>query len=279
MKVNKTFLIAEIGINHNGKISLAKKLIDLAVKTGFDAVKFQKRNPEITTPNKKKYDLRDTPWGKISYLKYKKKLEFGRKEFDEINRYCKKKKIQWFASPWDIESNNFLDKYKLRYNKIASPMIKNKKLADHIASKKKYTFISTGMCEIEDIEEIVKIFNKRKCKFSLLHCVSTYPANDKDLNLKMIDTLRKKFKVDIGYSGHEKSVSPTLAAVCLGATVIERHITLDRTMWGTDQAASLEEKGMKSLVDQIRKFEIALGDGKKKFLNEEKKKLSEKKYW
>jgi len=279
MKVNKTFLIAEIGINHNGKISLAKKLIDLAVKTGFDAVKFQKRNPEITTPNKKKYDLRDTPWGKISYLKYKKKLEFGRKEFDEINRYCKKKKIQWFASPWDIESNNFLDKYKLRYNKIASPMIKNKKLADHIASKKKYTFISTGMCEIEDIEEIVKIFNKRKCKFSLLHCVSTYPANDKDLNLKMIDTLRKKFKVDIGYSGHEKSVSPTLAAVCLGATVIERHITLDRTMWGTDQAASLEEKGMKSLVDQIRKFEIALGDGKKKFLNEEKKKLSENKYW
>jgi len=158
-------------------------------------------------------------------------------------------------------------------------MIKNKKLADHIASKKKYTFISTGMCEIEDIEEIVKIFNKRKCKFSLLHCVSTYPANDKDLNLKMIDTLRKKFKVDIGYSGHEKSVSPTLAAVCLGATVIERHITLDRTMWGTDQAASLEEKGMKSLVDQIRKFEIALGDGKKKFLNEEKKKLSENKYW
>ena len=279
MKVNKTFLIAEIGINHNGKISLAKKLIDLAVKTGFDAVKFQKRNPEITTPNKKKYDLRDTPWGKISYFKYKKKLEFGRKEFDEINRYCKKKKIQWFASPWDIESNNFLDKYKLRYNKIASPMIKNKKLADHIASKKKYTFISTGMCEIEDIEEIVKIFNKRKCKFSLLHCVSTYPANDKDLNLKMIDTLRKKFKVDIGYSGHEKSVSPTLAAVCLGATVIERHITLDRTMWGTDQAASLEEKGMKSLVDQIRKFEIALGDGKKKFLNEEKKKLSENKYW
>jgi len=279
MKVNKTFLIAEIGINHNGKISLAKKLIDLAVKTGFDAVKFQKRNPEITTPNKKKYDLRDTPWGKISYLKYKKKLEFGRKEFDEINRYCKKKKIQWFASPWDIESNNFLDKYKLRYNKIASLIIKNKKLADHIASKKKYTFISTGMCEIEDIEEIVKIFNKRKCKFSLLHCVSTYPANDKDLNLKMIDTLRKKFKVDIGYSGHEKSVSPTLAAVCLGATVIERHITLDRTMWGTDQAASLEEKGMKSLVDQIRKFEIALGDGKKKFLNEEKKKLSENKYW
>jgi N-acetylneuraminate synthase len=279
MNTNKTFLIAEIGINHNGKIALAKKLIDIAQKTGFDAVKFQKRTPEITTPNEKKYDLRDTPWGKITYLDYKKKIEFGRKEFDEINRYCKKKKIEWFASPWDIESNNFLDKYKLKYSKIASPIIKNIKLIDHIASKKKYTFISTGMCEMDDIKRMVKIFKKKKCKFSLLHCVSTYPANDADLNLKMIETLRKKFKVDIGYSGHEKSVSTTLAAVCLGAKVVERHITLDRTMWGTDQAASLEERGMKSLVDQVRKFEIALGNGKKKFLDEEKKKLSENKYW
>jgi len=279
MDKNKTFLIAEIGINHNGKVSLAKKLIDLAKKTGFDAVKFQKRTPEITTPNEKKSDLRNTPWGKITYLDYKKKIEFGRKEFDEIDKYCKKKKIEWFASPWDIESTNFLDRYKLKYNKIASPIIKNTKLINHIASKKKYTFVSTGMCEMNDIKNMVKIFKKQKCKFSLLHCVSTYPANDVDLNLKMIETLKKKFKVNVGYSGHEKSVSTTVMAVCLGAKVVERHITLDRTMWGTDQAASLEERGMKSLVDQVRKFEIALGNGKKKFLDEEKKKLSENKYW
>ena len=277
--MNKVFLIAEIGINHNGKISLAKKLIDLAKKTGFDAVKFQKRTPELTTPNEKKYNLRDTPWGKITYLDYKKKIEFGRKEFNEIDKYCKKKKIKWFASPWDIQSNDFLDKYKCKYNKVASPMIKNIALINHIASKKKYTFISTGMCEMKDIKIMVDVFKKKKCKFSLLHCVSTYPAKDSELNLKMIKTLRKKFKVDVGYSGHEKSVSPSLMAVCLGAKVIERHITLDRTMWGTDQAASLEENGMRTLVEYVRKFELALGDGVKKFLNDEKKKLSENKYW
>ena len=273
------FLIAEIGINHNGDLNLAKKLILLAKKVGFDAVKFQKRNPDVTTPEHKKKQLRDTIWGQISYLEYKKKIEFGRREFDQIDSFCKKNQIIWFASPWDIESNNFLKKYKLKYNKVASPMITNLKLLEHIAKEKKYTFISTGMCKMKDVEIAVKIFKKNKCKFSLLHCVSSYPCNDEDLNLEMIKILKKKFNVPVGYSGHEKSVSPSLVAAALGANVIERHITLDRTMWGTDQSASLEANGMISLVSQIRKLDKIIGDGKKKFLKSEKDKLSENKYW
>lgn len=273
------FLIAEIGINHNGDLNLAKKLILLAKKVGFDAVKFQKRNPDITTPEHKKKLLRDTIWGQMSYLDYKKKIEFGRREFDQIDSFCKKNQIIWFASPWDIESNNFLKKYKLKYNKVASPMITNLKLLEHIAKQKKYTFISTGMCKMEDVKIAVKIFKKNKCKFTLLHCVSSYPCNDEDLNLEMIKILKKKFNVTVGYSGHEKSVSPSLVAAALGAKVIERHITLDRTMWGTDQSASLEENGMISLVSQIRKLDKIIGDGKKKFLRSEKNKLSENKYW
>lgn len=277
--MKKIFLIAEIGINHNGSLSTAKKLIDLAKKTGFDAVKFQKRTPEITTPKSKAAITRDTPWGKISYLDYKKKLEFGKKEFDEINNYCKKKKIIWFASPWDIESNNFLKKYKLKFNKVASPVLTNLKLIEEIAKQKKFTFLSTGMSSMKDIENAVKIFKKNRCKFNLMHCVSTYPCLEKDINLNMIKTLQKKFKLDVGYSGHEKSVSPSLMAACFGANSIERHITLDRTMWGTDQAASLEENGMRNLVEFIRKFELCKGDGIKKLLADERKKLQENKYW
>ncbi len=277
--MKKIFLIAEIGINHNGSLSTAKKLIDLAKKTGFDAVKFQKRTPEITTPKSKAGVMRDTPWGKISYLNYKKKLEFGKKEFDEINNYCKKKKIIWFASPWDIKSNNFLKRYKLKFNKVASPMLTNLKLIEEIAKQKKFTFLSTGMSSMKNIENAVKIFKKNRCKFNLMHCVSTYPCHEKDINLNMIKTLQNKFKSNVGYSGHEKSVSPSLMAACFGANSIERHITLDRTMWGTDQAASLEENGMRNLVEFIRKFELCKGDGIKKFLADEKKKLQENKYW
>ena len=279
MNQKKIFLIGEIGINHNGSIKKAKELILLAKQVGFDAVKFQKRTPEITTPKEKANSDRNTPWGKITYLEYKKKIEFGKKEFDEINKFCKKKKILWFASPWDIQSNNFLKKYNLKFNKIASPMLTNIKLLNAVAKQKKFTFISTGMSHMSDVERAVKIFRKHKCKFSLMHCVSSYPCNDEDLNLKLIQTYKKKFKVDIGYSGHEKSVSPSLMAVCLGATSIERHITLDRTMWGTDHAASLEENGMINLVKLIRKFEKVIGDGKKKFLKSEKLKLKENKYW
>ncbi len=279
MSPKKIFIIGEIGINHNGSIKNAKKLILLAKKNGFDAVKFQKRTPHISTPKDKANVERETPWGKITYLKYKEKLEFNRKQYDEINKFCKKVDIIWFASPWDIESNNFLNTYKLKYNKIASPMLTNINLLKAVAKQKRFTFISTGMSKMKDVETAVKIFTKNKCKFSLMHCVSTYPCEDRDLNLSLIQIYKKKFKVDIGYSGHEKSVSPSLMAVCLGARSIERHITLDRTMWGTDHAASLEENGMRNLVELIRKFEKCIGDGKKKFLNSEKTKLNTMKYW
>ncbi|MDC0408558.1 N-acetylneuraminate synthase family protein, partial [Candidatus Pelagibacter sp.] len=248
-------------------------------KVGFDAVKFQKRTPEITTPKNKANTIRETPWGKITYLEYKKKLEFNRKEFNEIDKFCKKIDIKWFASPWDIESNDFLNSYKLKYNKIASPMLTNLDLLNAVAKQRRFTFISTGMSKMNDVETAVKIFKKHRCKFNLMHCVSAYPCQDKDLNLSLIQIYKKKFKVDVGYSGHEKSVSPGLMAACLGATSIERHVTLDRTMWGTDHAASLEEDGMRNLVNMIRKFEISLGDGTKKFLSSEKSKLKENKYW
>jgi N-acetylneuraminate synthase len=279
MKSNKIFLIGEIGINHNGSLKIAKELIIFAKKTGFDAVKFQKRTPEITTPRNKINKQRETPWGTMTYLEYKKKIEFGKKEYDEINKFCKKLNIIWFASPWDIPSNNFLNQYKLKYNKIASPMLTNLALLNAVAKQKRFTFISTGMSKLSDVQTAIKIFKKHKCKFNLMHCVSTYPCSDVNLNLKMIQVYKKKFKVDVGYSGHEINVSPSLMAACLGATSIERHITLDRTMWGTDHAASLEKNGMINLVNYIRRFEKIIGDGKKKFLQSEKDKLKENKYW
>ena len=275
----KIFIIGEIGINHNGDIKNAIKLIDGAKDCGFDAVKFQKRTPKITTPQAKKNLIKETPWGRISYLDYKKKIEFNKKEFDIIDKHCKKIKMTWFASAWDIDSAKFLEQYKLKYNKVASPVLTNLKLLEFIAKQKKYTFLSTGMCKMKDIDNAVNIFKKFNCKFGLMHCVSTYPAKEEDLNLSLINIYKKKYKVDIGYSGHEKSVSPGLMAACLGARFVERHITLNRAMWGTDQAASLEISGMKILFETIRKFEICYGDGKKVFLADEKKKLKENKYW
>ena len=192
--VKKIFLIAEIGINHNGNLQIAKRLIKLAKDTGFDAVKFQKRSPEITTPENKKKNLRNTPWGAITYLDYKKKIEFGKKEFDAIDDYCKKIDIPWFASPWDIKSNQFLKNYNCKYSKVASPVITNILLLKDIAKLKRYTFISTGMCKMTDIQNAVSIFKKARCPFSLLHCVSSYPCEEKDLNLKMIHTLKKKIQ-------------------------------------------------------------------------------------
>ena len=279
MTAKKIFLIGEIGINHNGNLNYAKKLIKVAKKVGFDAVKFQKRTPEITTPKSKANTIRETPWGKITYLNYKRKIEFGKKEFDEIDKFCKKINIIWFASPWDIPSNNFLKKYRLKYNKIASPMLTNLELLKSVAKQKKFTFISTGMSNIKDVDVAVRIFKKYRCPFNLMHCVSAYPCNEENLNLNLIQKYKLKYKTEVGYSGHEKSVSPSLMAVCMGASSVERHITLDRTMWGTDHAASLEENGMKNLVELVRKFEKVQGDGVKKFLPSEKEKLRENKYW
>ncbi len=275
----KPFLIAEIGINHNGSVQTAKKLIDMAKKYNFDSVKFQKRDPDISTPEDQKLKMRDTPWGYISYLDYKKKIEFGLKEFKEIDEYCKKIGIMWFASSWDINSQNFLKRFKCKFNKIASSMVTNHKLLEVIAKEKKHTFISTGMSDLKDIEATIKIFKKFKCKFTLLHCVSTYPCKEEDLNLNMIPVLKKKYKCPIGYSGHEPSVSPSIIAAVLGAEVIERHITLDRSMWGTDQSASLAPEGLKNLNNILSKIPQILGDGKKKFLSDEKLMLKKFKYW
>ena len=284
MNLNKTnlkkpFLIAEIGINHNSSVKLAKKLIDLAKNSGFDAVKFQKRNPDISTPESQKLKIRNTPWGDITYLAYKKKIEFGFKEYREIDKYCKKLKIIWFASAWDIESLKFLKKFKLKYNKVASAMLTNLDLVKAIAKEKKLTFISTGMSSMKDIQKAINIFKKNKCKFVLMHCVSQYPCPEEKLNLKMILILKKKFKCDVGYSGHEKTVSPSIFAYFLGANYIERHITLDRSMWGTDQAASLSSDGMINLTKILKKSSITLGNGKKNISKEEKEMLKKFKYW
>ena len=277
--MQKKFLIAEIGINHNGSVALAKKLIKKSKDAGFDAVKFQKRSPEICVPKNKKYLMRETPWGMMTYLDYKKRIEFGEKEYDEINKFCKKIKIEWFASAWDIESQSFLNKYKLKYNKISSAMLTNLKLLEYISKQKKMTFISTGMAGYKEIDNAVNIFKKNKCDFMLMHCVSSYPCPDNELNLSMINKLRKRYKCKIGYSGHEVSVSPSLVAAVMGAIAIERHVTLDRTMWGTDHAASLEFNGMKQLVELVRKFEIVYGDGLKKISKAEREKLKDQKYW
>jgi len=279
LKLKKPFLIAEIGINHNGSIKLAKQMIDLAKNIGFDAVKFQKRNPEISTPEKQKNIFRNTPWGEMSYLNYKKKIEFGLKEFKEIDKYCKKNNILWFASAWDLDSQKFLKRFNLKYNKVASAMVTNLKLVNEIAKERKMTFISTGMSSIKDIKKCISFFKKNKCKFALMHCVSTYPCPEEKLNLNMIPTLKNKFKCEVGYSGHEPTVSPTIFAYLLGARYIERHITLDRSMWGTDQAASLSKSGMENLVSILQKAPLIMGNGIKKISIEEKKMLKKFKYW
>ena len=279
LKKKKPFLIAEIGINHNGSISTAKKMIDLAKKYNFNAVKFQKRDPEVSTPDSQKNKMRDTPWGYISYLDYKKKIEFNYKEFKQIDEYCKKTKIYWFASAWDINSQTFLKKFKCKYNKIASAMLTNEKLLEVVSKEKKHTFISTGMSNMQDIKKCVKIFKKNNCKFTLLHCVSTYPCKEENLNLNMITSLKKIFKCPVGYSGHESSVSPSIMAAMLGAEVIERHITINRSMWGTDQSASLSEEGLKNLTSIINKIPKILGNGKKNFSIDEKHMLNKFRYW
>ena len=263
------FIIAEIGINHNGSLNICKKLIDIAKNSGCDAVKFQKRTLNKVYSKEQLLSTRESPWGNTFYDQ-KKGLEFGLKEYKQINAYCKKKKIHWFASAWDIESQKFLNKFNNKYNKISSAMIVDKKFLDFVAKQKKYTFISTGMSNMKIINDAVRIFKKRKCPFELMHCVSTYPLDDSTANLKVINTLKKKFKCKVGYSGHESGLAISVAAAAMDISSLERHITLDRSMYGSDQSASIEPNGLKSLVDSVRKIEIALGNGKKVFLNEEK---------
>jgi len=268
MKKKRIFIIGEIGINHNGDLDLAKKLIDAAVHAGLDCVKFQKRNINKVYSKEKLVSFRESPWGKTEEAQ-KKGLELGLKEYEEIDKYCKFKNIDWFASAWDLDSLEFLEKFKLKYHKIASAMIKSTKFLEHVASKKKHTFISTGMCEMEDIKIAVEIFEKNECSFELMHCVSKYPASADLINLNCIKTLKEKFKCNVGYSGHESGIAISVAAASFEISSLERHITLDRTMYGTDQAASIEPNGLINLVKSVRKVENALGDGIKVFHKEE----------
>ena len=268
--IEKPFLIAEIGINHNGDIKIAKQLIDNAVEAKFDAVKFQKRDIDKVYSRDLLESFRESPWGKTQ-RDQKLGLEFDENDYDEINEYCKKKKIYWFASAWDSNSLNFLDKYNLKFNKVASAMIVDNNFLHEVANKQKHTFISTGMSTLENIVNAVEIFKENKCSFELMHCISTYPMKNSDANLYTIDALKKKFNCKVGYSGHENGVAVSLAAFMFGISSLERHITLDRTMYGSDQAASLELKGMKSLTDSIFKMLEACGkDIIGKILDEEK---------
>lgn len=268
--MKKIFIIAEVGINHNGDINIAKKLIEGAKFAGADAVKFQKRTVNLVY-DKKTLDLpRQSPWGNTT--KHQKEgLELNKNDYLEIDKFCSDLKIDWFASCWDIESQKFIKNFNCKFNKIASAMLTNYNLIKEVASEKKHTFISTGMHSLEEIDKVVDIFKKYECPFELMHTVSTYPMPNDQANLFMINTLRARYKCDVGYSGHESGRAVSVAAAALGITSLERHITLDRTMYGSDQAASLEIDGFKLLVNYVRVVEKAMGDGIKKISEEEKK--------
>ncbi len=271
------FICAEIGINHNGDLKVCKDLIDVASDSGCDAVKFQKRDIDSVYSQATLESFRESPWG-TTQRQQKEGLEFGKDEYFEIDKYCKEKNILWYASAWDLKSQDFLKQFDCKYNKIASAMIVNTDLLEVVAKEKKHTFISTGMCNLDDIKKAIEIFSKNQCSFELMHTVSTYPMDDQDANLNLIKTYQKMFDCDVGYSGHESGLAVSFAAAALGISSLERHITLDRAMYGSDQSASLEPAGLKQLVGGVRKIVIAMGDGKKKFSEKEKvvaKKLRE----
>jgi len=269
--MSKTFIVAEAGINHNGNIEIAKKLIKGAKEAGADAVKFQKRTLDKVYDKVTLEKYRESPWGTTN-REQKEHLEFGKIEYDIINAYCNILEIDWFASAWDLESQKFLQQYDLKYNKVASAMLTHIELLEMIAKEGKYTFISTGMSTLEEILEATLIFIKHNCPFELMHCNSEYPMSDNKANLNCIKTLRNKFGCKVGYSGHEEGLIPSVIAVTLGATSIERHITLNRTMYGSDQAASIEISGFRQLVHYIRNCaEVCMGDGVKRVTDEEEK--------
>ena len=261
-------IIAEVGINHNGDMSICKKLIDAAVDCGCDAVKFQKRDIDLVYTKEFLDSERDSPWGNTQ-RDQKAGLEFSHNEYKEIDSYCKERGIEWFASAWDTNSQTFLRQFDCKYNKVASAMIVHDDLLKMIASEGKHTFISTGMSTYEDIQNAIQIFNNANCPFELMHAVSTYPMKDKDANLKVITTLQKMFGCNVGYSGHEVGLAISYAAAALGITSLERHITLDRSMYGSDQSASVEPNGFRMLVGAVRKIEAAMGDGEKRIIDDE----------
>lgn len=263
------FIIGEIGINHNGDINIAKQLIDIAKDAGCDAVKFQKRTVEKVYSKQVLDSPRESPWGNTT-RDQKLGLEFGKTEYDIVNVYCKKKDIEWYASSWDIGSQLFLRKYNLKHNKVASAMLTNHELLRKIAEEKRHTFIGTGMSTMKQIRDAVNIFREYDCPFELMHSNSSYPMKLEEANLRCLETLRNEFKCDVGYSGHE--TASYIASICvtvLGATSIERHITIDRSMYGSDQAASLEPAGLKRMVRDARRVELVLGDGVKRIWDSE----------
>jgi N-acetylneuraminate synthase len=263
------FIIAEVGINHNGDMSICKELIDIAVENGCDAVKFQKRDLDQVYTQEFLDSPRESPWG-VTQREQKEGLEFGIDEYKEIDQYCKEKGIAWFASAWDLNSQEFLQQFDCKYYKVASAMIVYEDLLEMIAKEGKHTFISTGMTTYDDIQKAVDIFRAADCPFELMHTVSTYPMKPENANLNLINTLRDKYQCDVGYSGHEVGLSISYAAAALNITSLERHITLDRAMYGSDQSASIEPQGFRQLVKSVRIIEQAMGDGVKSFLEEEK---------
>ncbi len=271
-------IIGEIGINHNGDLNIAKKLIDMAKRCGCDAVKFQKRTINIVYSKELLDQKRESPWGSTQ-KEQKEGLEFSEKEYDEINNYCKENNIEWFASAWDVPSLKFMDKYKLKNQKVASAMITNKNFMNEVASRNIHTYISTGMTNPKIIDDAVNLFKKKNCKFTLMHSVSTYPCPPEKLNLKNILLLKEKYNCDVGYSGHESSPIPSIFAASIGASCIERHITLDRTMYGSDQAASLEEQGLQILVDAVRLLPGTIGKERKDIYPEEITIAKKLRYW
>ena len=255
------FVIAEIGINHNGDLELAKNLIDVAKESGCDAVKFQKRNPDQCVPPEMRKRMKETPWGYISYLEYRRKIEFGINEYQEIDKYCRKKEIQWFTSCWDEDSIDFILPFNPPAFKVPSAMATNRELLKRVRVTGKPVILSTGMCTMEEIRAAVRLLDSDN--LLLAHCTSTYPCPKDELNLRAIQTLREEFDCPIGYSGHEVGLATTVAAVALGATFVERHITMNRALWGSDQSASVEPQGLARLVKDIRNVEMALGTGEK----------------
>lgn len=268
------FVTAEIGINHNGDMRLAKRLIDAAVVAGCDAVKFQKRTIDNVYTKEYLDSPRKSPWGDTQRAQ-KEGLEFGREEYDEIDRYCKEKGIKWFASAWDVDAQKFLRQYDLEYNKVASAMLTKDELLSEIASEGKYTYIATGMSTIDEIDHVVEFFEKERCPYELMHCNSTYPMAEEDANLNLIRTLINRYHCKVGYSGHEEGTFVSVLAVAAGATSIERHITLDKAMYGSDQKASIEPYELCKLVRDIRKAEKVLGTGEK-FLTEAEEQVRKK---
>jgi len=262
------FIIAEIGINHNGDMKICKQLIDAAADVGCDAVKFQKRDIDQVYTQEFLDSPRESPWG-TTQREQKAGLELSAEDFWEIDAYCKEKGIEWFASAWDLDSQQFLRQFDCKYNKVASAMIVYPELLSMIAEEGRHTFISTGMSTYEDIQRAIDIFEDAGCPFELMHTVSTYPMEVEDANLNVINTLRDKFNCNVGYSGHEAGLAVSYAAAALGITSLERHITLDRSMYGSDQSASVEPNGMRMLVGAVRKIEKAMGDGEKRIIQAE----------